>query len=74
MQKKLIVNNLIKGKTLIVVAHRLSTITHADTILVMKNGEIVESGIHDELLNQHGVYTSLWNKYVGGVDEDKEEQ
>jgi len=56
------------------VAHRLSTITHADTILVMKNGEIVESGIHDELLNQHGVYTSLWNKYVGGVDEDKEEQ
>ena len=68
------INNLIKGKTLIVVAHRLSTITHADTILVMKNGEIVESGIHDELLNQHGVYTSLWNKYVGGVDEDKEEQ
>ena len=67
------INNLIKGKTLIVVAHRLSTITHADTILVMKNGEIVESGIHDELLNQHGVYTSLWNKYVGGVDEDKEE-
>ena len=68
------INNLIKGKTLIVVAHRLSTITHADTILVMKNGEIVESGIHDELLNQHGVYTSLWNKYVSGVDEDKEEQ
>ena len=68
------INNLIKGKTLIVVAHRLSTITHADTILVMKNGEIVESGIHDKLLNQHGVYTSLWNKYVGGVDEDKEEQ
>ena len=68
------INNLIKGKTLIVVAHRLSTITYADTILVMKNGEIVESGIHDELLNQHGVYTSLWNKYVGGVDEDKEEQ
>lgn len=68
------INNLIKGKTLIVVAHRLSTITHANTILVMKNGEIVESGIHDELLNQHGVYTSLWNKYVGGVDEDKEEQ
>lgn len=63
------INNLIKGKTLIVVAHRLSTITKADTILVLKDGEIVESGVHKELLDKNGVYTSLWRNYVDGLGE-----
>ena len=67
------INNLIKGKTLIVVAHRLSTITNADTILVMKDGEIVENGTHENLVKKDGVYASLWKNYVGGLDNEKEE-
>ena len=51
-----------KGKTVIVIAHRLSTIANADTILVMENGTIVESGNHNELLEQNGKYYDLWNK------------
>ena len=66
------INNLIKGKTLIVVAHRLSTIKNADTILVMKDGEIVENGTHDNLVKKDGVYASLWKNYVGGLDDEKE--
>jgi len=66
------INNLIKGKTLIVVAHRLSTITNADTILVMKDGEIVENGTHENLVKKDGVYASLWKNYVGGQDNEKE--
>lgn len=65
------INNLIKGKTLMVVAHRLSTIIHADNILVMKNGEIVESGSHKELLNQAGEYASLWKNYISGAKEQE---
>lgn len=49
-------------KTLIVIAHRLSTIANADKILVMKNGAIVESGNHQNLLEQKGEYYNLWNK------------
>ncbi|WDF59905.1 peptidase domain-containing ABC transporter [Flavobacterium sp. KACC 22758] len=49
-------------KTIIVIAHRLSTIANADTILVMKNGEIIESGNHLELLEQKSEYYNLWNK------------
>ena len=66
------INNLIKGKTLIVVAHRLSTIKNADTILVMKDGEIVENGTHENLLKKDGVYASLWKNYVGRLDDGKE--
>ena len=67
------INNLIRGKTLIVVAHRLSTITKADTILVMKDGEIVESGVHNNLLDKNGVYASLWKNYINGLSEDEGE-
>ena len=64
------INNLIKGKTLIVVAHRLSTITKADTILTLKDGEVVESGTHSNLLDKNGVYASLWRNYIKGFSKD----
>ena len=41
-----------QGKTIIIIAHRLSTVRHADNIIVLKEGNLVESGIHDELLQQ----------------------
>lgn len=50
---------LMKGRTSIVIAHRLSTIRNADKILVLQNGQIVESGKHTELLNKNGVYADL---------------
>jgi len=60
--KEVIDNFKSQGKTIIVIAHRLSTIANADTILVMKNGAIVESGSHINLLEQTGEYYNLWNK------------
>jgi ATP-binding cassette subfamily B protein/subfamily B ATP-binding cassette protein MsbA len=52
---------MMKGRTSFVIAHRLSTIRDADIILVMENGEIVERGNHDELVNKGGIYTELYN-------------
>ena len=54
-------NNLMKGRTSFVIAHRLSTIKDADIILVMKDGDIVEQGNHEDLLRQNGFYASLYN-------------
>ncbi|ULB33600.1 MULTISPECIES: peptidase domain-containing ABC transporter [Proteiniphilum] len=51
-----------EGKTIIIIAHRLSTVRHADNIVVLKEGNLVESGKHDELLLQKGVYAHLWNE------------
>jgi len=54
-------DNLMKGRTSFVIAHRLSTIKDADMILVMKDGDIIEQGNHDELMKQNGFYASLYN-------------
>ncbi len=54
------IGELIKGRTLIVIAHRLSTITHADQILVLKEGSIVESGSHHDLIAANGAYAGMW--------------
>ncbi|MFJ8265324.1 ABC transporter ATP-binding protein [Peribacillus asahii] len=56
------INQLSKEKTVIMIAHRLSTIVNADTIFVVKNGEIVESGNHQYLMNQNGYYKELYSK------------
>ncbi|MEG0630200.1 MAG: ABC transporter ATP-binding protein [Christensenellaceae bacterium] len=52
---------LTEGRTSFMIAHRLSTIKDADTILVMKDGDIIEQGSHDELMEKDGFYTSLYN-------------
>ena len=52
---------LMKDRTSFVIAHRLSTIKNADLILVLKDGDIIESGTHDELLNKKGFYADLYN-------------
>lgn len=54
-------DELAKGRTSFVIAHRLSTIKNADLILVMKDGDIIEKGKHDELLSQNGFYAQLYN-------------
>ncbi|MHC5673369.1 ABC transporter ATP-binding protein [Nostoc sp.] len=55
------IERLRQNRTVIVIAHRLSTIRNADWIIVMKNGEIVEAGTHDQLLNNQGIYWSFHN-------------
>jgi ATP-binding cassette subfamily B protein len=54
-------DRMTKGKTSFVIAHRLSTIRNADVILVMQNGDIVEQGSHEELIEKDGVYAKLYN-------------
>ena len=54
---------LMKGKTVLMIAHRLSTVRRMDRILVIKKGVVVEEGKHDELIEKGGVYASMWEEY-----------
>ena len=66
------IEQLINNRTTIVIAHRLSTIENADKILVLDNGSVAESGTHDELLGQEGIYKSLYqNKFNDSGDTKK---
>lgn len=58
---------LTKDKTLIMIAHRLTTVQNASYILVMDHGQIAEQGTHQELLSKNGVYTSMWNEYQNSI-------
>jgi ATP-binding cassette subfamily B protein len=63
-------SKLMKGRTSIVVAHRLSTIAKLDRIIVLEDGQIAEQGSHDELLKQKGTYAKLWAHQSGGFIEE----
>ena len=56
-----------RGRTVIVIAHRLSTVRHADRIHVLEAGRVVESGTHDELVAERGLYAALWRIQTGEV-------
>ncbi len=58
------VSKLTEGKTLIVIAHRLSTVMDADRIYVIKDGAIDDAGTHEELLSHHGLYETMWNAHM----------
>lgn len=61
--------NLMKNRTSIVIAHRLSTVAELDRILVLQNGRIVEDGSHAELIEKSGVYARLWNRQTGTLEK-----
>jgi subfamily B ATP-binding cassette protein MsbA len=60
-------NNLIVGRTTIIVAHRLSTIQHCDRIIVMKNGRIIETGSHDSLISGDGEYKRVYQMHIDTI-------
>ena len=62
-------DRLMKGRTSFVIAHRLSTIRDADLILVMREGDIVEQGTHEELLAKGGFYADLYNSQFESTDQ-----
>ena len=66
-QIQMAMSNLMKGRTSFVIAHRLSTIKDADLILVMRDGDIVEQGTHEQLLNEDGFYAGLYNSQFEDV-------
>ena len=61
------IHRISKDRTAIVIAHRLSTVRHADRILVLENGAVVEDGTHNELVELNGVYARLWSVQTGDV-------
>ena len=62
--------DLMRGKTVIAVAHRLSTINTLDRLIVMEDGQIIEDGTHAALLEQGGLYAKLWSMQSGGFLQD----
>ena len=67
---QLALNELLKGKTSIMIAHRLHTIVDAEQICVFEEGKIKEIGKHEELLRKGGLYRSMWNTYVSRREKD----
>jgi ATP-binding cassette subfamily B protein len=59
---------LLSGRTSFVVAHRLSTIRHADQVLVLDHGRVIERGTHTELLSRQGKYADMYRQFVSAAD------
>ena len=68
LQVQKAMDKLTNGRTSFVIAHRLSTIKNADCILVLKDGDIIESGSHDELIEKRGFYADLYNSQFEQVE------
>ena len=62
------ISKVSKDRTTVIIAHRLSTIRNADRILVLENGEIIEDGTHEELVNNRGTYARLWAVQTGDLE------
>lgn len=56
------INELVKNKTVVIIAHRLNTVVHADKIIVLEDGRVVEQGKHDDLMRTDGLYRRMWNE------------
>lgn len=65
---------LMEKKTCLVIAHRLSTLLHMDRIIVFDRGKIVQDGTHEDLMNQPGLYKSLWEAQIGGFLPSEDEE
>ena len=66
------VAKLVRGRTLIVIAHRLSTVKNADRLYVINDGNIEEEGTHDELLRRGGLYSSMWAAHISAKDGESD--
>ncbi len=62
-----VLQDLIKDKTTIMIAHKMTTVTEADKIAVLEKGKIIEYGNHKELISKNGVYTKMWNEYQSSI-------
>jgi len=63
-------DEIMEDKTVLVVAHRLSTVAHLDRILVFDNGRVIEDGSHEQLLRQGGQYARLWSRQFSDALDD----
>lgn len=71
---QLALKQLIRGKTVIVIAHRLPSIREADQIIVMCDGSIAEQGTHEQLIANNGLYKKMWDEYTGDDDRQMEKE
>ena len=66
-------DKLMEGKSVIAIAHRLSTLSQMDRIIVLDEGHVVEDGTHKQLLKKKGLYAELWSRQSGGYIQDEED-
>ncbi|MHA1127748.1 MAG: metal ABC transporter permease, partial [Alphaproteobacteria bacterium] len=60
-----------EGRSVITIAHRLSTVVHADRIIVLEKGHVTEEGTHEELLAKQGRYASMWARQASDIEQEE---